>query len=131
MKTLSQLIEAAQQISEYAAQYHKKTYSVGAKAWKFERSAMLAGVSAMVCDDNGGPIDDPDHKLEGQPRLQLDIEYFPERARTYTYEGQEEIRQEQAAGSDVIRFAESLGFKAESVGSGSGQYGHIECYLLT
>jgi hypothetical protein len=122
MKTLQSLISAADRINAFGQQFCASSYSASAKAWSFDPNCALAGVTASVNDDEGGPLG-PDSAPVGETRLLVDIELFrhdntPENAHF--------------AENELIDFAKSLGFKvAHDANMGTGQFGAINQLALS
>lgn len=123
MKTLKELIDAATEINAFSARFHTQYYHAPAKAWKFSRNAIFGDVTAMVGDDEGGPITEADHKPVGALRLTVDIERFRH---------DDTPAEADAARQEIRRFCESLGFKVDFESNvGSGTYGPIDQLTLT
>ena len=119
MNSLKNLFETAEKISQFGKQFCGQHYSSGAKAWKFNPDCALAGVGASVCDANGSITED--EMPEGEAALHLDIEFFRHDKTPANAD---------AAESAVLDFVETLGFTATKDGTGSGQFGTVNCYLL-
>lgn len=122
MKTLKDLCAAADKINEFGKQFCARHYSTASKAWKFESNCSLAAVAAMVGDDEGGPLE-PTSTPVGETRLTVDVEFFRHDKTPANAD---------AAESEVIGFAESLGFTVKHEPHvGSGEYGSINQLVLT
>lgn len=87
--------------------------------------------SACVCDDNGGPLSLADeHQVEGKLRLIIDIHKWSEGTKPLTQSGRKELKAEHDAICRIHAKAEQFG-SVDITGSGTGEYGPIDCYELT
>lgn len=122
MKTLKDLVTAADSINAFGQQFCSRSYSAAAKAWKFDPHCALAGVFASVNDDEGGPLTAESVPV-GEIRLLVDLEFFRNDKTPTNADGAEDA---------VISFAKSLGFAVSHESNiGSGQFGKINQLVLS